>query len=129
MTAAETLSKETDIIIVDIHAEATSEKVALGWYLDGKVSAVLGTHTHIQTADERVLPQGTAYISDVGMTGPYDSVIGRRVKDVLDRFLTQTPVKFEVADSNIKLCGAVVDIEDKTGKARSITRVQKILDE
>jgi metallophosphoesterase (TIGR00282 family) len=129
LTAAETLSKETDIIIVDIHAEATSEKVALGWYLDGKVSAVLGTHTHIQTADERVLPQGTAYISDVGMTGPYDSVIGRRVKDVLDRFLTQTPVKFEVADSNIKLCGAVVDIEDKTGKARSITRVQKILDE
>jgi len=129
LSAAVKISEETNIIIVDIHAEATSEKVALGWYLDGKVSAVLGTHTHIQTADERVLPQGTAYISDVGMAGPYDSVIGRRVKDVLDRFLTQTPVKFEVADSNIKLCGVVVDIDDKTGKVKSIVRIQKRLDE
>jgi metallophosphoesterase (TIGR00282 family) len=127
LSAAEKLSAETNIIIVDMHAEATSEKVALGWYLDGKVSAVLGTHTHIQTADERILPQGTAYITDVGMAGPYDSVIGRNIKDVLDRFLTQTPVKFEVADSNIKLCGAVVDIDDKTGRAISITRVQKDL--
>ncbi|MFZ2356421.1 MAG: TIGR00282 family metallophosphoesterase, partial [Candidatus Omnitrophota bacterium] len=84
----DSLSKEAKIIIVDIHAEATSEKVALGWYLDGKVSAVLGTHTHIQTADEKILPQGTAFISDVGMTGPFDSVIGRRIEDVLERFLT-----------------------------------------
>jgi len=123
----EKLSQETKIIIVDIHAEATSEKVALGWYLDGKVSAVLGTHTHIQTADEKILPQGTAYITDVGMTGPYDSVIGRRVEDVLERFITHIPVKFEVAENNIQLHGAVVDIDETTGKARSIIRIQEKL--
>ncbi|MCX5709495.1 MAG: TIGR00282 family metallophosphoesterase [Candidatus Omnitrophica bacterium] len=128
LAAVEKLAKETNIIIVDIHAEATSEKVALGWYLDGKVSAVMGTHTHIQTADERILPQGTAYITDVGMVGPYDSVIGRNVKDVLDRFILQLPIKFAVAESNIKLCGAVVDVDDRTGKAKSIIRVQKSLD-
>lgn len=125
--AVEELSKETKTIIVDIHAEATSEKVALGWYLDGKVSAVLGTHTHIQTADERILPQGTAYITDVGMTGPYDSVIGRRVEDVLERFLTSVPVRFEVASDNVQLHGVFLDIDDVTGKARSIVRIQKKL--
>jgi 2',3'-cyclic-nucleotide 2'-phosphodiesterase len=127
LKAAEELAKETKIIIVDIHAEATSEKIALGWYLDGKVSAVLGTHTHIQTADEKILPKGTAYITDVGMTGPYDSVIGRRVEDVLTRFLSSIPVKFEVAQDNIQLHGALVEIDEGTGKARAILRVQKKL--
>jgi len=123
--AAEELVKETKIIIVDVHAEATSEKIALGWYLDGKVSAILGTHTHIQTADEKILPKGTAYISDVGMTGPYDSVIGRRVEDVLTRFLSSIPVKMEVAEENIQLHGVIIEIDEVTGKANSILRVQK----
>ncbi len=127
LAACEELAKETKIIIVDIHAEATSEKVALGWYLDGKVSAILGTHTHIQTADEKILPKGTAYLTDAGMTGPYDSVIGRRVEDVLTRFLSSIPVKFEVAQENIQLHGALVEIDEKTGKAISILRVQKKL--
>ncbi len=127
LAACEELAKETKIIIVDIHAEATSEKVALGWYLDGKVSAILGTHTHIQTADEKILPKGAAYITDVGMTGPYDSVIGRRVEDVLTRFLSSIPVKFEVAQENIQLHGALVEIDEKTGRAISILRVQKKL--
>ena len=123
--AQEALSKDTRVIIVDIHAEATSEKVALGWYLDGKVSAVLGTHTHIQTADERILPCGCAYITDLGMTGPLDSVIGRRVEDVLERFLTSIPVRFQVAKENTQLQGVVLDIDEETGKARSIVRIQK----
>lgn len=123
----ESLSKEAKIIIVDIHAEATSEKVALGWYLDGLASAVFGTHTHIQTADEKILPQGTAFISDVGMAGPFDSVIGRKVEDVLERFLTAVPVRFEVASENIQLHGVVVDIDVNTGKAKSIIRIQKKL--
>lgn len=127
LKACEELRKETKIIILDMHAEATSEKVALGWYLDGKVSAVLGTHTHIQTADEKILPKGTAYISDVGMTGPYDSVIGRRVEDVLTRFLSSIPVRFEVAEGNVQLHGALVDIDEETGLARSILRIQKKL--
>jgi hypothetical protein len=121
------MSKDTKIIIVDIHAEATSEKVAMGWFLDGKVSAVLGTHTHIQTADEKILPQGTAYITDVGMTGPYDSVIGRRIEDVLARFLTCVPIRFQVAQENIQLHAAVLDIDDSSGKAKSIIRIQKKL--
>ncbi|MDD5567927.1 MAG: TIGR00282 family metallophosphoesterase [Candidatus Omnitrophica bacterium] len=127
LAAQKELIKETKVIIVDIHAEATSEKVALGWYLDGNVSAVLGTHTHIQTADEHILPQGTAYLTDAGMCGPYDSVIGRKVDNVLERFITGLPVRFEVAEGNIQLCGAVLDIDEKTGKARSIQRVQKKL--
>jgi len=125
--AQETLSKETKIIIVDMHAEATSEKVALGWYLDGLVSAVLGTHTHVQTADEKILPQGTAYISDAGMTGPQDSVIGRKIEDVLERFITCVPVRFGIAAGNIQLQGVVLDIDEQTGKARSIVRIQKKL--
>ena len=123
----EAIAKDTNIIIVDIHAEATSEKVALGWYLDGKVSAVLGTHTHIQTADEKILPQGCAYITDVGMTGPLDSVIGRRIEDVLERFVTAVPIRFEVAKENIQLQGAVLEIDDSTGKAESIVRIQRKL--
>jgi metallophosphoesterase (TIGR00282 family) len=125
--AAQDLGADTKVIIVDIHAEATSEKVALGWYLDGKVSAVLGTHTHIQTADEKILPSSTAYITETGMTGPYDSVIGRRKEDVLERFLSSIPVRFEVAEADVQLHAVVLDIDEKTGRARSIIRIQKKL--
>ncbi|HTZ11777.1 MAG TPA: TIGR00282 family metallophosphoesterase [Candidatus Margulisiibacteriota bacterium] len=128
LKAQEDLSSGTKIIIVDIHAEATSEKIALGWYLDGKVSAILGTHTHVQTADEKILPQGSAYITDVGMTGPLRSVIGRRIENVLERFLTSIPVKFEVAEEDIRLQGAVVEIDERSGKAIAITRIQKAID-
>lgn len=125
--AVNELQGETKIIIVDIHAEATSEKIALGWYLDGRVSAVLGTHTHVQTADEKILPQGTAYITDAGMTGPFDSVIGRRVEDVLERFTSCVPVRFEVARDNIQLHGVIVEINEDNGRAASITRLQRKL--
>lgn len=125
--AQEELSRHTKIIIVDVHAEATSEKVALGWYLDGLVSAVLGTHTHIQTADEKILPSGSAYITDAGMTGPLDSVIGRKTEDVLERFITAVPVRFNVATDNIWLQGVVLDIDENSGKANSITRIQRKL--
>jgi metallophosphoesterase (TIGR00282 family) len=108
-----------------MHAEATSEKVALGWFLDGKVSAVLGTHTHIQTADERVLPRGTAYITDVGMTGPYDSVIGRAKDKIIERFLTGGPTRFEIATGDVELHGAIVEIDPATGRALSIRRVRE----
>ncbi|MCX5679757.1 MAG: TIGR00282 family metallophosphoesterase [Candidatus Omnitrophica bacterium] len=116
------------VIIVDMHAEATSEKIALGWYLDGEVSAVLGTHTHVQTADEKILPGGTAFISDAGMTGPFDGVIGRKKDQILQRFLTSLPMKFEMAEGDIQLHGVVIDIDDKTGKADAIKRIQKKLD-
>lgn len=114
------------VIIVDMHAEATSEKVALGYYADGRVSAVLGTHTHIQTADEKILPQGTAYLTDLGMTGPYDSVIGTVKELIIERFLTSIPNKFEVARGQGTLCGALIDVDEATGRARSITRVQRM---
>jgi metallophosphoesterase (TIGR00282 family) len=120
----ERLRKETRVIIIDFHAEATSEKAALAWHLDGKVSAVLGTHTHVQTADERVLPGGTAFMTDVGMTGPSDSVIGVRKEDAISRFLTQRPHKFELPKGPVHLDAAVVDIDQKTGKARSIERIK-----
>ena len=112
-----------------MHAEATSEKVALGWFLDGKVSCVFGTHTHIATADERILPNGTAFITDVGMTGPYDSVIGRKTDQILQRFLLGIPVRSEVAETNIQLHGIVVEIDPKTGRASSIERVARTLTE
>lgn len=125
--AADRLLKQLDpkvkVVLVDFHAEATSEKQAMGFYLDGRVSAVLGTHTHVPTADERVLPNGTALQTDVGMTGPYESVIGMRVDKVLKRFLLQTPSSFEVAKRDVRLAGAVVDIDETTGKARSIERL------
>ena len=117
------LREKTKIIIVDIHAEATSEKKALGWYLDGEVSAVLGTHTHVQTADEEILPQGTAYISDVGMTGPFDSVIGIKKEIIIERFLTQMPNKFEVAEDDIRMQGVIMNIDEASGKANSIDRI------
>ncbi len=117
------LREKTKIIIVDIHAEATSEKKALGWYLDGEVSAVLGTHTHVQTADEEILPQGTAYISDAGMTGPFDSVIGINKEVIIERFLTQMPNKFDLAKNDIRMQGVIIDIDAESGKAKAIERV------
>lgn len=120
----EKIKGQTKIIIVDMHAEATSEKMALGWYLDGKVSAVLGTHTHVQTADEIILPRGTAYITDVGMTGPHDSVIGITKEDAIARFLTQIPRRFTLAKNDIKFCGALVKIDPDLGKALSIERIK-----
>jgi 2',3'-cyclic-nucleotide 2'-phosphodiesterase len=117
------LDREVKVILVDFHAEATSEKQALGFFLDGRVSAVLGTHTHVPTADERILPQGTAFQTDAGMTGPYESIIGVRVDRVLKRFLLQTHSAFEVAKHDVRLAGAVIDVDETTGKARSIERV------
>jgi metallophosphoesterase (TIGR00282 family) len=111
------------VIFVDVHAEATSEKISLGWYLDGRVTAVVGTHTHIPTADERVLPKGTAYITDVGMTGPYDSVIGVKKELVMDRFLTNMPARFEPATGDVRLCAVIVVCDPRTGHASSIQRL------
>lgn len=119
------IAVETPVILIDFHAEATSEKVALGWLVNGKVSAVLGTHTHIQTADARVLDQGTAYITDVGMTGPRDSVLGVKKEIVINNFLTQMPVRFEVAGGINQLNAVVLDIDEKNGKARRIVPLQK----
>ena len=115
---------EVKIIMVDMHAEATSEKLAMGWHLDGRVSAVLGTHTHVQTADERLLPQGTAYITDVGMTGPINSVIGMKTEIILERFLTQRPQPFKVASQNIQLQGVVLKLNG-AGRCQEIIRVQE----
>jgi metallophosphoesterase (TIGR00282 family) len=112
------------VILVDMHAEATSEKQAMGWYLDGRVTAVLGTHTHVPTADERILPQGTAFQTDVGMTGPYESVIGMRPEKVLERFLYNTPRPFEPAKRDLQLRGAIVDADETTGRAVAIQRVR-----
>jgi len=111
------------VIFVDFHAEATSEKVALGWYLDGRVTAVIGTHTHIPTADSRVLPGGTAYQTDVGMTGPYDSVIGVQKEQILHRFLTSLPARFEAAVNDVRFCAALIDCDEQSGHARSIERI------
>jgi hypothetical protein len=119
------MSMDTGVIVVDMHAEATSEKVAMGWFLDGRVSAVLGTHTHIQTADERVLPGGTAYITDVGMTGPYDSVIGRVKEKVLAALMTAMPRHFDVAEGDIRLGGALVTVDSDRGRAKAIERVME----
>ena len=117
-------SPDLDVIVVDYHAETTSEKVALGWYLDGRVSVVVGTHTHIPTADERVLHQGTAYVTDLGMTGCYDSVIGSEVKTVLQRMVHKLPARLEPATGKGSLCGVVVDVDEQTGRARSIKRIR-----
>lgn len=114
----------TRVILVDFHAEATSEKMAMGWYLAGRVSALCGTHTHVQTADERILPGGTAYITDVGMTGPRDSVIGVKRELVLDKFLTQLPRRFEVASGLYQFNAVVIEIDDESGEAREINRIQ-----
>ena len=113
------------LIVVDMHCEATSEKWAMSWYLDGRVAAMVGTHTHVQTADERVTAAGTAAITDLGMTGPYDSVIGAEKGPILQRFLTQVNVRKEVAKNDVRLCGAIITADPLTGKAVSIERVQK----
>ncbi|MFA4985667.1 MAG: TIGR00282 family metallophosphoesterase [Candidatus Brocadiia bacterium] len=118
------LSKAARIIFVDIHAEATSEKIALGWYLADRVTAVVGTHTHIQTADECVLPGGCAYITDLGMTGPYDSVIGRVKEYAIHAFISGMPSRLDVSKNDIRFCGLVVDIDEKTGKATAVKRLQ-----
>jgi 2',3'-cyclic-nucleotide 2'-phosphodiesterase len=114
------LPADVKVIVVDIHAEATSEKQAMGWYLDGRVSAVIGTHTHVATADARVLPQGTAFITDVGMTGPHNSVIGMDKKGVLQRFLDGLPARFEVADGDIRMSTVLLEVDPATGRALSV---------
>jgi hypothetical protein len=121
--AIEDMKKQTPVIVVDMHCEATSEKIAMGWHTDGRASFVFGTHTHVQTADERVLPKGTAYITDVGMTGPYESVIGRQIDRVLTKFTTGMPAYFEVATGDVRLCGAMATIDAATGRAESVERV------
>jgi metallophosphoesterase (TIGR00282 family) len=113
----------TRVIIVDFHAEATSEKIAMGWHLDGRVTAIIGTHTHVQTADERILPKGTAYLTDMGMTGPHDSIIGMEVGPSLARFLNGMPSKFEPATGNARLNGVIVEADDRTGLAKRISRI------
>jgi metallophosphoesterase (TIGR00282 family) len=118
------LKKDAKVIVVDMHAEATSEKMALGFYLDGKVSALVGTHTHVQTADETILPKGTAYITDAGMTGPHDSIIGIRKEDALARFLTQIPHRFRLGIEDVKFCGVLIDIDSDSGRAKSIERIK-----
>ncbi|RJQ56368.1 MAG: TIGR00282 family metallophosphoesterase [Nitrospiraceae bacterium] len=118
------LRKQAAVIIVDFHAEATSEKAALGWFLDGEVSAVIGTHTHVQTADEKILPKGTAFISDIGMTGPTDSIIGVKKEQIIQKFLTQIPTRFETAKGGTMLSCAVLEVNPKTGLSTSIQRLQ-----
>lgn len=114
---------EVRVVLVDMHAEATSEKQAMGWYLDGRVSGVFGTHTHVPTADERILPKGTAFQTDVGMTGPYESIIGMRAEKVLERFLLNTPRPFEPAKKGLRLSGVIVEADEKTGLAHEVRRV------
>jgi metallophosphoesterase (TIGR00282 family) len=121
------LRQQTSIIFVDFHAEATSEKIAFARMLDGRVSAVVGTHTHVQTADEQIFPGGTAYLSDAGFTGPHESVLGREIEPVIKRFVTNMPQRFEVASARVLLHGAVVEIDESTGKALGIWRVSEKL--
>jgi metallophosphoesterase (TIGR00282 family) len=120
---AEKLRGETPAVVIDFHAEVTSEKIAFGWYLDGRVSAVIGTHTHVQTADERVLPGGTGYITDVGMTGSHDSVLGVDKGIIIQKFLDQLPRRHEVAQGDVRICGAVIEIDDASGRSASIARI------
>jgi hypothetical protein len=118
---------ELKVVVIDIHAEATSEKQATGWWFDGRASLVIGTHTHVPTADARVLPKGTAYQGDAGMTGAYEGIIGFDPKNILERFRFQTPRGMETATRDVRLCGAIVDVDEETGKARSITPIQEKL--
>jgi metallophosphoesterase (TIGR00282 family) len=125
--ALELVRQEARVVIVDMHAEATSEKKAMGWYCDGKVSFVVGTHTHVQTSDERILPGGTAYLTDAGMTGPHDSVIGVKKEIVIERFVSGMPRRFETATDGIRLQGALVEVDPETGRATAIRRVDEPL--
>jgi hypothetical protein len=117
------IKNSTSIVIVDFHAEATSEKIAMGWYLDGRATLVAGTHTHVQTADERILPNGTAYITDLGMTGPMNSILGIEKETVIKKFISQLPVRFEVAKGPSQINGIIVEIDEQTGKAQKIQRM------
>lgn len=123
--ALEALRQQANVVFVEVHAEATSEKQALGWYLDGRVGAVIGTHTHVQTADERILPGCTAYLTDVGMTGPIQSIIGMDCTVVLEKFRTLLPARFEVAEGPAQLSGVLVELDRDTGRAHSILRIQR----
>jgi len=125
----EALKERTRIIFVDFHAEATSEKIAMGWHLDGKVTALVGTHTHVQTADERILPRGTAYLTDVGMTGPHDSIIGVDIQAALGKFLTALPARFETATDNPRLNAVIVEADEQTGRATDIERLSLSADD
>lgn len=118
------MKPDTEVILIDFHGEATSEKNAFGWYMDGRVSAIVGTHTHVQTADEKILPKGTAYITDVGMTGPINSVIGVKSDIIITKFLTQMPGKHEIAEGDTLFCGVVINVDSTSGKAEDITRLQ-----
>ncbi len=124
----EEIKTQTKVVFVDMHAEATSEKAALAWYLDGRVCCVAGTHTHVQTADERILPFGTALITDVGMTGPYDGIIGVDKDLIIERFITRMPQKFEVAKGSIQFSAVYLEVDEKTGKCQKIERIFKIFD-
>ncbi len=126
-TPSKRLREQTPILFVDVHAEATSEKIALARYLDGQVSAVVGTHTHVQTADEQIFPGGTAYLSDAGFTGPHESVLGREIEPVIQRFLTSIPQRFEVAKDRVLLHGAVIEVDEASGRAKKIERVSEPL--
>ena len=123
------LRLKTKVIIIDFHAEATSEKIALGWYLDGKVSAVVGTHTHVMTADEQILPKGTAFITDVGMTGPHESIIGVKVEQSLQRIIKQVPQRFTPSESGLKFSAVLIEVNHKTGGALSIERILENVEE
>ena len=129
MAEVERLSAETPVIFVDVHGETTSEKTAVARYLDGKVSAVVGTHTHVQTADERILPGGTAFLCDAGMCGPLDSILGRKADAVVKKFLDALPSQFPIARGPVQVCGALVEIDPATGRAASISRFRQVLDE
>src|SRR6266478_1411191 len=125
----EAMKQRTRIVFVDFHAEATSEKIAMGWHLDGKATAVVGTHTHVQTADERILPKGTAYLTDVGMTGPHDSIIGVEIEAALGKFLTALPARFETATGNPRLNAVLIEADDATGRATDIERLSLSADD
>ena len=125
----ERVRQETPVIFVDVHAETTSEKIAMGRFLDGKVSAVVGTHTHTQTADEQIFPGGTAFLCDAGMCGPANSCLGREVEPIISRFLTGRPIQYPVASWPVRLCGAVIDIDEQTGRALRIERVSEMFQE
>jgi hypothetical protein len=125
--AVDRLSRECRVILVDMHAEATAEKIAMGWHLDGRVAAVVGTHTHVQTADEQIFPGGTAFLCDAGFTGPQESILGREIEPVIRRFRTQTPQRFGVAGERVMLHGAIIDVDEASGHATSIRRVAEPL--
>ena len=128
-TILEDLSSVTRVVVVDFHAEATSEKIGMGWYLDGRTTLLVGTHTHVQTADERILPRGTACLTDAGMTGPHDSVIGVRKEQAIDRLRLQIPIRFQPAEGDIRLHGVFVRCDPATGRALEITRIQRSMED